>query len=115
VLLNQDWLFSSEPDASALEPEFDDRAFSRITLPHCVAPLSWQNWNPRSWDKICAYRRHFSLPRDFSGHRIVVEFEHVMIAATPVINGHRLPEHLGGFLPFRHEITRFCQTTMCLR
>jgi hypothetical protein len=32
VLLNQDWLFSSEPDPSALEREFDDRAFSRITL-----------------------------------------------------------------------------------
>jgi hypothetical protein len=48
--LNDDWLFSSEPDPSALEPEFDDRAFSRITLPHCVAPLSWQNWNPRSWE-----------------------------------------------------------------
>jgi beta-galactosidase len=32
-----------------------------------------------------------------------------MIAATPVINGHKLPEHLGGFLPFRYEITRFCE------
>src|SRR5947209_8234961 len=109
VLLNQDWLFSSEPDPSALEREFHDRAFSRITLPHCVVPLSWQNWNPRNWEKICTYRRHFSLPRDFTGHRVVVEFERVMIAATPAINGHKLPEHLGGFLPFRYEITRFCE------
>jgi beta-galactosidase len=109
VLLNQDWLFSSEPDPSALEPQFDDRTFSQITLPHCVAPLSWQNWNPQSWEKICTYRRHFSLPREFTGHRIIVEFERVMIAATPAINGHKLPEHRGGFLPFRYEITHFCE------
>jgi beta-galactosidase len=107
-LLNQDWLFSSEPDPSALEPEFDDRTFSQIILPHCVAPLSWQNWNPQSWQKICTYWRHFSFPRNFTGHRIIVEFEHVMIAATPVINGHKLPEHRGGFLPFRYEITDLC-------
>lgn len=109
VLLNQDWLCSSEPDPSAMEREFDDRAFSRITLPHCVVPLSWQNWNPRTWEKVFTYRRHFSLPRDFAGHRVFIEFEHVMIAASPVINGHRLPIHLGGFLPFRYEITRFCE------
>ena len=109
LVLDQDWLFSSEPDPSALEREFDDRTFSRITLPHCVVPLSWQNWNPRSWEKICTYRRHFSLPRDFIGHRVIVEFERAMIAATPVINGHKLPTHLGGFLPFRYEITRFCE------
>ncbi len=28
-----------------------------------------------------------------------------MIAAAPVLNGHVLPEHLGGFLPFQYEIT----------
>jgi len=106
--LNQDWLFS-EHDPAALEEEFDDRAFSRITLPHCVTPLSWQNWNPQNWEKICTYRLHFSLPRDFTGQRVFVEFEHVMISTTPVINGHKLPEHLGGFLPFRCEITPFCK------
>ncbi|MBV9502034.1 MAG: hypothetical protein JO138_21900 [Acidobacteriaceae bacterium] len=109
VLLNQDWLFSSEPDPSALQPEFDDRAFARITVPHSVAPLSWQNWNPQSWEKICTYRRRFPLPRDLTGHRVFIEFEHVMIAATAVINGHKLPEHRGGFLPFGYEITDFCK------
>jgi beta-galactosidase len=74
-----------------------------------VVPLSWQNWNPESWEKICTYRRHFSLRQDFTGRRIFVEFEHVMIAATPVMNGHKLPEHLGGFLPFRYEITDLCE------
>src|ERR1700751_5419420 len=72
VPLNQDWLFSSEQDSSALQPEFDDRGFSRITLPHCVVPLSWQKWNPQTWEKVCTYRRHFSFPREFTGHRIFV-------------------------------------------
>jgi len=103
--LDQDWLFATELDGAALETDFDDRALARVTVPHCVTALSWQNWNPASWEKIWLYRRHFALPQEFSGHRVFIHFEHVMAAATPVVNGHKLPRHLGGFLPFSYEIT----------
>lgn len=103
--LDGDWLFGAEPNEDALQPEFDDKDLARITLPHCVAKLSWQNWDPAVWEKLWLYRRHFAVPREFRGHRIFLHFEHVMIAATPVINGHKLPQHLGGFLPFEYEIT----------
>src|SRR5579863_3403012 len=103
--LHQDWLFATELNESALEPEFDDKALGRVSIPHCAAPLSWQDWNPANWEKLWFYRRHFALPREFSGHRIFIHFEHVMAAAMPVVNGHKLPQHLGGFLPFQYEIT----------
>ena len=103
--LDRDWLFAAEPNEDALQPEFDDKDLARVTLPHCVAKLSWQNWDPAAWEKLWLYRRHFAVPREFRGHRIFLHFEHVMIAATPVINGRKLPQHLGGFLPFKYEIT----------
>jgi beta-galactosidase len=45
------------------------------------------------------------MPPEAEHRRVFLEFDGVMTAATPSINGQRLPEHLGGYLPFRHEIT----------
>jgi beta-galactosidase len=39
------------------------------------------------------------------GQRIFLRFERVMAAASVTVNGHALPQHLGGFLPFDYEIT----------
>lgn len=76
-----------------------------ITLPHCVAKLSWQDWDPAAWQGVWNYRHHFAPPPEFRERRIFLQFESVMVGASPVINGHALPEHLGGYLPFEYEIT----------
>jgi len=47
------------------------------------------------------------MPTEATGRRVFVEFEAAMTAATLSINGHALPEHRGGYLPFRHEITQW--------
>jgi beta-galactosidase len=105
VALDGDWLFGGRLSDDATKRQFKDEGFSRITLPHCVAKLSWQDWDPAAWEDVWAYRRHFSLPGEFRNRRLFVQFDGVMVGASPVINGHALPEHLGGYLPFRHEIT----------
>lgn len=104
--LGQQWRFGGElSDAAAFQPSFADNGFDEVTIPHCVTPLSWQKWKPVDWEKVWIYRRHFQVPEEFSGQRIFLHFEGVMAAATPVVNGHTLPQHLGGFLPFHYEIT----------
>lgn len=103
--LDGDWLFGGKLTDDALRREFDDRGFSRVTLPHCVVPLSWQNWDPAAWESVWIYRRHFRLPPEARGRRVFAQFDGVMTAASPSINGQALPQHLGGYLPFRYEIT----------
>lgn len=103
--LNGAWLFGGKAGDGALNRLFDDKRFSRVTLPHCVANLSWQDWDPAAWQDVWAYRRHFSLPPECRDRRVFLQFEGVMVGASPAINGHALPEHLGGYLPFRYEIT----------
>lgn len=76
-----------------------------IRLPHAVVPLSWKNWDPASWQDVWVYRRQFSLPAAWRGQRLFLHFERVMAAATVSVNGHALPQHSGGFLPFEREIT----------
>jgi beta-galactosidase len=105
IPLNDQWLFGGKLTEGAMGREFDDRAFTRITLPHCVSRLSWQDWDPARWEDVWAYRRHFPLPPGAKGHRVFVEFDGVMTAATASFNGPTLPEHRGGYLPFRHELT----------
>jgi beta-galactosidase len=103
--LDGDWLFGGKLSGDAVRPKFDDAAFTRVTLPHCVSKLSWQDWDPASWQDVWIYRRHFALPRGFKERRVFLQFDGVMVGASPVLNGHALPEHLGGYLPFRYEVT----------
>lgn len=105
--LVNDWLFGGKLTAASEQPGFPDSAFTRVTVPHCVTPLSWQKWSPSTWEDVWIYRRHFETPSELNGSRFFLHFDRVMAGARPVVNGHVLPEHLGGFLPFDREITHF--------
>ncbi len=109
--MNGNWRFGGKFSPAALELEFDDNGFETVTLPHCVTPLSWQGWNPDSWQDAWIYRRHFSIPADLKDLRLFLHFDRVMAGATPVVNGHSLEPHLGGFLPFDREITGLVRET----
>ena len=105
--LNDGWLFGGKLNAAAIAPQFDDKNFTPVTLPHCVAKLSWENWDVKSWQDLWIYRRHFSIPQDWKGLRIFLHFDGVMVGATPTINNCTLEKHLGGYLPFDYEITQW--------
>src|SRR5580692_9077797 len=108
--LDADWLFGGKSFSAALVPGFDDKAFTPVNLPHSVVPLSWQKWNPDSWQDVWVYRRHFTIPREWRGMRLFLHFDRVLAGATPIVNGHSLEPHLGGFLPFDREITGLVNT-----
>ncbi len=91
--------------AMASQPDFDDSAFTEVTLPHTVTDLSWREWDKESWQKVWIYRRHFEVAPDWEGHRVFVDFGAAMTAATITLNGHELGEHIGGYLPFSFELT----------
>lgn len=105
VNLDAGWLFGGKLQPSATDPAFNDASFARINLPHTVTPLSWQNWDPASWEDAWIYRRHFTLPPELRNLRLFLHFDRVMEGATPFINDRNLQPHLGGFLPFEREIT----------
>lgn len=102
-----DWLFGGEMVDGATAPDFNDAGFGRVTLPHCVAKLSWQNWDYKEWEKIWIYRHHFTPPREWNKKRVFLHFEGVMVGNKPVINGHELPGRLGGYLPSQCELTEW--------
>jgi beta-galactosidase len=98
------WLFGAASADSSL-PGFDDSAFAAVTLPHTVVPLSWQNWDPSTWERVWAYRRHFDAPPGVSGMRVFLDFSAAMTHSTVTLNGIEVADYLGGYLPFSAEIT----------
>jgi beta-galactosidase len=99
------WLFGGEYVPGSGRAGYDDAAFTPVTLPHTVTPLSWGGWDPASWQKIWIYRRHFG-GRELLGHRVFADFDAIMVNATAVLNGQPAGSHRGGYLPWSIELTR---------
>ncbi|MGZ4666643.1 MAG: glycoside hydrolase family 2 TIM barrel-domain containing protein [Frankiaceae bacterium] len=108
VSFDAGWLFGPAA-AGSDQPRFDDSALATVTLPHTVAPLSWQNWDPSTWEHVWVYRKHFDAPADVSGLRVFLDFSAAMTHSTVTLNGTQVADHLGGYLPFSAEITAHLQ------
>ncbi len=101
---NTGWLFGGIYTEGAAGPGYDDSGFTAITLPHTVTPLSWADWDHRSWENVWIYRRHFEWVPE-PGTRVFADFDGVMVNATVVLNGLTVATHQGGYLPFSAELT----------
>ncbi|HMD25575.1 MAG TPA: beta-galactosidase, partial [Streptosporangiaceae bacterium] len=98
------WRFGPEAEGSSL-PGFDDSGFEAVTLPHTVALLSWQEWDPAAWERVWVYRKHFDAPPEVAGRRVFLDFGAAMTHSTVTLNGTEVGDYLGGYLPFSCEIT----------
>jgi beta-galactosidase len=105
VSFDAGWLFGAA-SAGSDQPGFDDSGFVAVTLPHTVAPLSWQNWDSSAWEQLWVYRKRFDAPPGTDGMRVFLDFSAAMTHATVTLNGVKLADHLGGYLPFSAEISR---------
>src|SRR6201992_1336450 len=97
LVFDHDWQFLGK----AAQPS----APITVSLPHSVAKLSWQDWNPESWEDVWLYRKNFHPLPDSQGFRTFLKFEGAMVTADVSVNGAAFPQHKGGYLPFSHEIT----------
>ena len=103
---SQGWLFGGRYVGGAEQPRFDDGGFEQVTLPHTVTSLSWDNWDPASWDGLWIYRKHIAGGA-VAGGRVLVAFDGVMTNAIVVLNGWTAGTHAGGYLPWKTELTSY--------
>jgi beta-galactosidase len=104
VSFDTGWLFGPAA-AGSDQPGFDDSALATVTLPHTVAPLSWQNWDPSTWEQVWVYRKHFGAPPGTDGMRVFLDFAGAITHSAVTLNGTQVADHPGGYLPFSAEIT----------
>jgi beta-galactosidase len=104
--LNGTWQFKTDPnDIGESEAWFQfDRNLS-----------SWEEMEvPGNWDLHNAYAHYvgkgwyaktFSLPPDWDGKTVIINFEGVYHDCTVWLNGKKLGENNSGFLPFEFEVS----------
>ncbi len=85
--------------------QYSDSSWTSVQLPHTpgLEPLLVND----QWQGICWYRKHFDLPAGYKGKKIFIRFEAAMNVAEVWINGKKIMTHLGGYLPFCIDASKF--------
>ncbi len=103
------WRFQRDREEASFDPALDDTAWETVTLPHTARVEALVTGSPGSptyqWQGTAWYRQRLTLPAAVEGRRVFLRFEGAMNVAEVWLNGARLGEHLGGYLPFAFDIS----------
>jgi len=102
--INRGWRYAPAPLVPGQEGEPGEQ-LEQVTLPHSNVLLPARAFDDRAYQFVSSYRRTLDLSSADRGARAFVDFDGVMTAATVFLNGVRLGEHRGGFVPFSFELT----------
>jgi beta-galactosidase len=105
VNFNPGWRFLKADAAGAEKPGFDDSAWTAANLPHGLEILGANASGCRNYQGPAWYRKRFHVPPLASGQKVYVYFEAVMGKAVVWVNGQKVAQHFGGYLPFAAEIS----------
>lgn len=84
------------------DPGKRDAAWRPITVPDAFESALGDDF-----DGVATYRRDLVVPNSLRGDRFFVEFDAVATSAHVFWNGSLVGEHLGGWTPFRCEVTKY--------
>lgn len=102
---NPGWRFFRGDVRGAEVVNFDDRSWNVVSTPHTVELMPAEGSGCRNYQGPAWYRKHFVLPAETKGQRVVLHFEAAMGKQILYLNGKRIQEHLGGYLPFTLDLT----------
>jgi beta-galactosidase len=97
------WRFLKGNVAGAEAPAFDDSAWEAANLPHGLEVLGENLSGGRNYQGPAWYRKRFDAAPD--GGKVFLYFEAIMGKSTVWVNGQKLAEHFGGYLPFVVDAT----------
>ncbi len=102
---NPGWRFLKADVAGAEQPGFDDSQWEAASLPHSLEILGENASGCRNYQGPAWYRKRFQAAPPPAGGKVVIYFEAVMGKCTVWVNGQKVAEHFGGYLPFAADIT----------
>jgi len=102
---NAGWRFHLGDVAQAAQKDFDDKAWEVVSTPHTVQLMPAEASGCRNYQGIAWYRKHFILPDECAGRDAVLHFEAIMGKQTIYVNGQKVKEHEGGYLPINVNLT----------
>jgi len=103
INFNQSWKFRLGDFAGAQSNSFDDASWSAVGLPHTFN-LPYFMW-PQFYIGYGWYRKHFTVPAEWSGKRVSFEFQAAFQDAQIYVNGALVGLHKGGYNGFSVDAT----------
>lgn len=104
------WLYSNIDYENGEIVDLDDSGFEKVSVPHANTFVKdhvaddFEN-DIASYRFVSWYRRHFTLPEEYAGRNIRIEFEGVATIAEVYLNGEFVGEHEGAYTGFTVDIT----------
>lgn len=102
---NPGWRFSKGDIRGAETLNFDDSSWSIVATPHTVELLPAEASGCRNYQGPAWYRKRFVVPAETRGQQVLIHFEAAMGKQILYLNGKRIQEHVGGYLPFTLDLT----------
>ncbi|MFZ0826336.1 MAG: glycoside hydrolase family 2 TIM barrel-domain containing protein [Verrucomicrobiia bacterium] len=110
VPFDSQWRFLRADVPQAQAPEFDDRSWETVTLPHTAHTEALvTGGDARQWQGICWYRKTFDLPPEARDQQIVLRFDGAMNAAEIWVNGQSAGTFMGGYLPYVMDVSKLAR------
>ena len=107
VSLNGSWSFSTDTDIAKnnnwIKPNFPIKNWDNLLIPG-----NWDTENKYAhFVGTAYYRKAFSVPSSWKQSSVILAFDAVYQKASVWINGIYLGEHVGGYTPFRFDISKY--------
>ncbi|MDE7085852.1 MAG: glycoside hydrolase family 2, partial [Prevotella sp.] len=96
---NAGWRFHLGDVSHAEQKDFNDKAWEVVSTPHTVQLMPAEASGCRNYQGIAWYRKHFVIPQEAKGRNVTLHFEAIMGKQTIYVNGQKVKEHEGGYLP----------------
>ena len=111
MLFNFDWKFKLGDAAGAEKTDFDDSGWRSLDLPHdfqIEMPWNEKANRSRGFKDMATgwYRKSFDADPAWQGHRIILDFEGIMLHGDAYLNGKKIGGTDYGYLGFEADITR---------
>jgi beta-galactosidase len=112
ISFNEGWVFKNQEDIKLNITSSRDSGYTLlfsgwpvVTLPHIAKqePLVVTN----AWSGITWYTKAFTANSNWKGKTVNITFDGVMQEATVWLNHFKLETHLGGYLPFTIDISKY--------
>ena len=96
---NAGWRFCLGDVSGAEAKDFDDQSWEVVSTPHTVQLMPAEGSGCRNYQGVAWYRKHFTLPEACAGRDVTLHFEAIMGRQTIYVNGQKVKDHEGGYLP----------------
>lgn len=112
VDFNDDWLFALEPEGRVQNVDYDDSEWRQLDLPHDWSiELDFDSSVPTGVGALAGgtgwYRKYFTLPEEYSGKRINIDFDGVYMNSRVYVNGVLVGNYPNGYVSFSFDITDY--------